>query len=107
MRTSSLRTRASAISQAPRQPCDMTVKRKDRALAARIAFELGFLYLSRDERAAADATLLWAGGPDDTARASADVVHLRALIADAVGDYRQARAAYRTAISHSSRALTR
>ena len=84
------------------------VKLKDRALAARIAFELGFLYLSRDERAAADATLLWAGGPGDhESRPSADVVHLRALIADAVGDYRQARAAYRTAISHSSRALTR
>ncbi|HET9809458.1 MAG TPA: hypothetical protein VFQ66_07140 [Candidatus Limnocylindria bacterium] len=84
------------------------VKPKDRALTARIAFELGFLYLSRDERAAADATLLWAGDQgDDTSRPSADVVHLRALIADAVGDYRQARAAYRTAIRHSSRALTR
>jgi tetratricopeptide (TPR) repeat protein len=84
------------------------VKPKDRALAARIAFELGFLYLSRDERAAADATLLWADGPgDDESRPPADVVHLRALIADAVGDYRQARAGYRTAISTSSRALTR
>ena len=83
------------------------VKPKDRALAARIAFELGFLYLSRDERAAAEATLLWAGGPDDNARASADVVQLHALIADAVGDYRQARAAYRTAIKRSPRALTR
>src|SRR5688500_4142761 len=84
------------------------VKPKDRALTARIAFELGFLYLSRDERAAADATLLWAGEEgDDKSRPSADVVHLRALIADAIGDYRQARAAYRTAISHSSRALTR
>ena len=83
------------------------VKSKDRALAARIAFELGFLYLSRDERAAAEATLLWASGTNEPARASADVVHLQALIADAVGDYRQARAAYRTAIKHSSRALTR
>jgi tetratricopeptide (TPR) repeat protein len=84
------------------------VKPRDRALAARIGFELGFLYLSRDERAAADATLLWAGGPgDDGSRPPADVVHLRALIADAVGDYRQARAGYRSAISTSSRALTR
>ena len=84
------------------------MKPKDRALIARIAFELGFLYLSRDERAAADATLLWAGGEgDDESRPPADVVHLRALIADSLGDYRQARAAYRTAISHSSRALTR
>jgi tetratricopeptide (TPR) repeat protein len=83
------------------------VKPTDRALAARIAFELGFLYLSRDERAAADATLLWSQEGEVDARPSADVVHLRALIADAVGDYRQARAAYRTAIGHSSRALTR
>lgn len=82
------------------------MKPKDRALASRIAFELGFLYLSQDERAAAEATLLWAQDENE-ARPSADVVHLRALIADAVGDYRQARDAYRTAISHSSRALTR
>ena len=80
---------------------------KDRALVARIAFELGFLYLSRDERAAAEATLLWAEEGESEKRPSADIAHLRALIADAVGDYRHARAAYRTAISHSSRALTR
>jgi tetratricopeptide (TPR) repeat protein len=97
--------RAAAIAHLVR--AQALVKPRDRALTARIAFELGFLYLSRDERAAADATLLWAGGLGDTARPSADVVHLRALIADAVGDYREARAAYRTAISHSSRALTR
>jgi tetratricopeptide (TPR) repeat protein len=83
------------------------VKPKDRALGARIAFELGFLYLSRDERAAAEATLLWAGEDEEDARPSPDVVHLRALIADAIGDYRQARAAYRSAISHASRSLTR
>jgi tetratricopeptide (TPR) repeat protein len=83
------------------------VKPTERALAARIAFELGFLYLSRDERAAADATLLWAQAGEDAARPSADIVHLRALIADAVGDYRQARDAYRIAISRSSSALTR
>jgi tetratricopeptide (TPR) repeat protein len=97
--------RAAAIGHFAR--AQALVKPKDRALTARIAFELGFLYLSRDERAAAEATLLWAGGTDDAARGSADVVHLQALIADAVGDYRQARAAYRTAIKHSSRALTR
>src|SRR5688500_16896537 len=73
--------RAAAIEHLVR--AQALVKPKDRALIARIAFELGFLYLSRDERAAADATLLWAGGPgDDKAPASADVVHLRALIAD-------------------------
>lgn len=78
----------------------------DRALRARIAFELGYLYLSRAEHAAADATLLRARdevGPD----ASPDVDHLRALIADATGDYRDARDAYRAAISRSSLALTR
>jgi tetratricopeptide (TPR) repeat protein len=83
------------------------VKPTDRALVARIAFELGFLYLSRDERAAAEATLLWAEEGESEKRPSADIAHLRALIADAVGDYRQARAVYRSAISHSSRALTR
>ena len=83
------------------------VKPRERALVARIAFELGFLYLSRDERAAAAATLLWAEEGENEDRPSADIAHLRALAADAVGDYRQARAAYRTAISHSSRALTR
>jgi tetratricopeptide (TPR) repeat protein len=82
------------------------VKPNERALIARVAFELGYLYLSRDERAAADATLLSAQEGDETARPSADIDHLRALIADAVGDYRQARVAYRAAISHSSRALT-
>jgi tetratricopeptide (TPR) repeat protein len=76
------------------------------ALAARIAFELGYLYLSRAEHAAADATLLRAH--DGKGRvASPDVDHLRALIADASGNYREAREAYRSAISRSSRALTR
>ncbi len=77
-----------------------------RVLAARIAFELGFLYLSVDERATADATLLSAEARDDEARPSADVVHLRALVADAAGDHRAAREAYRSAIRHSARALT-
>lgn len=78
----------------------------ERALMARIAFELGYLYLSRAEDAAADATLLRAQDGDG-AVASPDVDHLRALIADAVGNYREAREAYRSAISRSSRALTR
>ena len=97
--------RAAAIAHLVRAQALM--KPRDRAIAARIAFELGFLYLSRDERAAADATLLLAEENDDKSRPSADVVHLRALIADAVGDYRRARDAYRTAISRSSSALTR
>ena len=76
------------------------------ALTARIAFELGYLYLSRAEHAAADATLLRA---EDGKReiAAPDVEHLRALIADAAGNYREARVGYRSAISRSSRALTR
>ncbi|MGH2492276.1 MAG: hypothetical protein ACRDF9_12280, partial [Candidatus Limnocylindria bacterium] len=78
----------------------------ERALTARIAFELGYLYLSRAEHAAADATLLRAQEGDGPI-ASPDVDHLRALIADAAGNYREAREAYRSAISRSSRALTR
>jgi len=75
------------------------------ALTARIAFELGYLYLSRAEHAAADATLLRAH--DGNAPVAPDIDHLRALIADASGNYREARDAYRSAISRSSRALTR
>jgi tetratricopeptide (TPR) repeat protein len=78
----------------------------DRALRARIAFELGYLYLSRAEHAAADATLLRARD-DDGATVSPDVDHLRALIADASGKYGDARDAYRSAIGRSSAALTR
>jgi tetratricopeptide (TPR) repeat protein len=76
------------------------------ALTARVAFELGYMYLSRAEHAAADATLLRA---EDGKReiAAPDIDHLRALIADASGNYREAREAYRSAISRSSRALTR
>jgi tetratricopeptide (TPR) repeat protein len=79
---------------------------EERALAARIAFELGYLYLSRAEHAAADTTLLRAQDLDG-ANASPDIDHLRALIADSAGNYREAREAYRSAISRSSRALTR
>jgi tetratricopeptide (TPR) repeat protein len=80
--------------------------REERALAARIAFELGYLYLSRAEHAAADATLLRAQDRDGPI-ASPDIDHLRALIADSTGNYREAREAYRSAISRSSHALTR
>jgi tetratricopeptide (TPR) repeat protein len=79
---------------------------EDDALTARIAFELGYLYLSRAEHAAADATLLRAHDGKGQV-ASPDVDHLRALIADASGNYREAREAYRSAIGRSSRALTR
>ena len=41
--------------------------RDERALRARIAFELGYLYLSRTEHAAADATLLRARDEDGEA----------------------------------------
>lgn len=78
---------------------------EDDALTSRIAFELGYLYLSRAEHAAADATLLRAH--DGNAPVAPDIDHLRALIADASGNYREAREAYRSAISRSSRALTR
>ena len=79
---------------------------EEEALTARIAFELGYLYLSRAEHAAADATLLRAHEGKGQV-ASPDVEHLRALIADASGNYREAREAYRSAIGRSSRALTR
>lgn len=94
--------RAAAIQHLVR--AQALVKGSEGALIGRIAFELGFLYLSRDERAAAEATLLWG---EEHAEGSSDVRHLRALIADSVGDYRQSREEYRAAIKGSSRALTR
>jgi hypothetical protein len=97
--------RAAAITHLTR--AQALVARTDHALIGRVAFELGFLYLSRDERAAADATLLWAESAEDATRPSPDLSHLRALIADAVGDHQQARDAYRIAIRGSSHALTR
>lgn len=76
-------------------------------LVARIAFELGYVCLARSEFVSADAVLAWAESVLGTQAArAADVLHLRALMADRRGDYGDAASLYRQAISGSTSALT-
>jgi hypothetical protein len=77
------------------------------ALIARIAFLLGGAYVTRSELAPADAALAWAEGLlGRRASSSADLLHLRALIADVRGERDKATVLYRGAIQRSSAALT-
>lgn len=78
----------------------------DAALAARIAFELGCLYLSEGKIAAVEAVLLAAEGAVAATEIPADLAHLRALLADAQGERAEAIAFYRRAIRSSPSALT-
>ncbi len=78
-----------------------------RALAARIAFHLGGSYVTRTELAPADAVLAWAEGLLGRASGgSADLLHLRALLAEARGQRDSSLALYRRAIVRSPTALT-
>jgi tetratricopeptide (TPR) repeat protein len=74
------------------------------ALASRIALEMGWLLLSLGKPASAEAVLDWADSK--VAVPNADLIHLRALIADHRGDWRRARGLYRSALRHSADALT-
>jgi hypothetical protein len=65
-------------------------------VVARIAFLLGSTYVSRNELVTADSILAWAEGMLGRRSAtSADVVHLRALIAEARGERDESMALYR------------
>ncbi len=76
-------------------------------MAARLAFELGYLYLVQSRSVTADAVLAWAEGLyANTSAASADLLHLRALAADDMGDPVRARGLYRIALESSAEALT-
>lgn len=78
-----------------------------RSLAARLAFELGYLYLVQSRSVTADAVLAWAEGLyANTSAASADLLHLRALAAEDMGDHVRARGLYRMALESSAEALT-
>ncbi|MFN2521369.1 MAG: hypothetical protein ABR525_10030 [Candidatus Limnocylindria bacterium] len=78
-----------------------------RVLAARIAFYLGGSYVTRAELAPADAVLAWAEGLLGRAAAgSADLLHLRALLAEARGERDKSLALYRRTIVRSPNALT-
>jgi hypothetical protein len=77
------------------------------ALVSRIAFQLGGAYVTRSELAPADAVLAWAEGLlGRRAGASADLMHLRALIAEVRGQRDDAMALYRRAIARSAAAIT-
>jgi tetratricopeptide (TPR) repeat protein len=74
------------------------------ALAARIAFELGAVFIARSCKVPADVLLL-----DHERRANgefADVLHLRALVAESMGDHMQAIALYRQALGSDLEALS-
>ncbi|TMG31598.1 MAG: hypothetical protein E6H94_12800, partial [Chloroflexi bacterium] len=80
---------------------------KTPVVAARIAFLLGAVYIGRDEEVAADAVLAWAEGIlGREADSSADVLHLRALLAERRGDRDVAMALYREVLQRANVALT-
>lgn len=73
-------------------------------LIERIAFELGCLQLQDGSLASAVTVVAWAQGV--AGASGADLLHLKALIAELQGDRRRAMALYRRAIAHSHDALT-
>src|SRR5205814_3975020 len=76
-------------------------------LIGRIAFLLGAIHLGRDEEVATDAVLAWAEGfLGAKADANADVVHLRALLAERRGQRDVATALYRRVLQRANVALT-
>ena len=80
---------------------------KSPILVARIAFLLGAIYLGRDEEVAADAVLAWAEGLlGSRGDAAADVLHLRALLAERRGERDGATALYRRVLQRANVALT-
>jgi DNA-binding CsgD family transcriptional regulator len=79
----------------------------DQRFVARVALELGHLYLRRDEPSAADAVLAWAEGVlSDAARKAPDVLLLRALRAKAAGNWPEVIPLCRAAIAEAGHALT-
>ena len=76
-------------------------------VVARIAFLLGSTYVSRNELVTADSILAWAEGMLGRRSAtSADVLHLRALIAEARGERDESMALYRDVLKRANVALT-
>lgn len=76
-------------------------------VVGRIAFLLGAIHLGRDEEVATDAVLAWAesflGAKAD---GNADVLHLRALLAERRGERDQATTLYRGVLQRANVALT-
>lgn len=78
----------------------------DNELVARLAFELGSLWLGEGRISAAEAVADWAVGLTPSVRRFADLQHLRALLAEARGQRAHALRCYRLATRASSRTLT-
>lgn len=76
-------------------------------IVARVAFLLGSTFVSGNEMVAADSVLAWAEGMlGRRSTTSADVLHVRALIADTRGERDQAMALYRDVLKRANVALT-
>lgn len=73
-------------------------------LGARIAFELGALYVARNCAVPADVLLL--DRERSTDRPNGDLLHLRALSAEAMGDHVRAVALYRETLSADAEVLS-
>ena len=83
------------------------VTAKAPVVVARIAFLLGSVYISGNELVAADAVLAWVEGLlGERASRSADVLHLRALIAEGHGRRDESMALYRDVLKRANGALT-
>lgn len=83
-----------------------TTRQTDPRLIQRIAFELGCLQLQDGSLASAGTVVAWVQGVSPGASAGADLLHLKALIAELHGDHRRAIALYHRAIARSHDALT-
>lgn len=83
-----------------------TTRQTDPRLIQRIAFELGCLQLQDGSLASAGTVVAWAQGVSPRASAGADLLHLKALIAELHGDHHRAIALYHRAIARSHDALT-
>lgn len=77
-----------------------------RGLAGRIAFELGFVQLANSRPVTADTLLAWAESMYADGATNADLLHLRAVAAEHMGDHAGARELYRAVLERSAESLT-
>lgn len=83
-----------------------TLEPSSRGLAARIAFEVGFVHLANSRSVTSEALLAWAEGMYSDGASNADLLHLRAIAAEHMGDHVGARNLYRAVLQSSAEALT-
>lgn len=80
------------------------LRREDHLLRARIAFELGALYITRNYTTPADILLLDSDAEGHTGLG--DLLHLRALIAESRGDHQHATMFYRDVLNAEVQSLS-